>query len=171
MTRECLVSIFGQDGVVVDRVTRGKLNSLLAAQVVILRKSRAIVRAGASLKTTGDEIKTSARIRPLRANGWNGPAIAASVSRGQVERYRRQVSAPGSHTPEEWAELIQKYGNRCLRCSASGEEVQLTRDHIVPLFGGGTNNIGNLQPLCRRCNSWKGAQDIDFRPAEKPLDS
>jgi 5-methylcytosine-specific restriction endonuclease McrA len=28
----------------------------------------------------------------------------------------------------------------------------MTIDHIVPVSKGGTNNIGNLRGLCRRCN-------------------
>ncbi len=34
-----------------------------------------------------------------------------------------------------------------------------TADHIVPVFKGGGNEMENLRPACRRCNSRTGAQD------------
>lgn len=34
----------------------------------------------------------------------------------------------------------------------------LTVDHVVPLARGGTNDLANLQVLCKRCNSAKGAR-------------
>ena len=32
-------------------------------------------------------------------------------------------------------------------------------DHIIPLRGGGTHGIANLQPLCRSCHAEKTASD------------
>ncbi|MGE4283733.1 MAG: HNH endonuclease [Clostridia bacterium] len=40
----------------------------------------------------------------------------------------------------------------CVVCAA---EKDLTIDHIIPLSRGGTNEITNLQVLCRKCNSKK----------------
>ncbi len=40
----------------------------------------------------------------------------------------------------------------CLRCGATGD---LTIDHIKPVLSGGDNDPGNLQTLCRRCNTRK----------------
>lgn len=42
---------------------------------------------------------------------------------------------------------------RCLDCSAVEN---LTVDHIVPVILGGTDELENLQTLCRKCNSKKG---------------
>ena len=49
-------------------------------------------------------------------------------------------------------EMKRKYNNRCAYCR---EEKKLTKDHIIPLSKGGTDYIGNIQPLCRNCNSKK----------------
>lgn len=67
----------------------------------------------------------------------------------------------GTHTEGEWREICYSFGNRCLRCSATN--VELTKDHVVPVSKGGTGYASNLQPLCGPCNSWKGTKEIDFR--------
>lgn len=41
------------------------------------------------------------------------------------------------------------------RCRACGVRRFLTIDHVVPLSRGGTNDIDNLQTLCKPCNSSK----------------
>lgn len=43
-------------------------------------------------------------------------------------------------------------------CSACGTEKQLTIDHIRPVSRGGTDDLFNLQVLCRNCNSRKHAK-------------
>lgn len=43
----------------------------------------------------------------------------------------------------------------CRQCGTAATEV----DHIVPLRLGGTNKIGNLQALCKRCHSRKTAEE------------
>lgn len=64
--------------------------------------------------------------------------------------------AMGSHTFEEWIEVKKQFGNRCAMCGIHESEAPLTQDHIVAITKGGTNDIGNIQPLCRSCNSRKG---------------
>jgi ribosomal protein L40E len=43
-------------------------------------------------------------------------------------------------------------------CVACGATQALTIDHIVPERHGGTDELENLQTLCRRCNSKKGTR-------------
>lgn len=56
--------------------------------------------------------------------------------------------------------VFELHGKQCLRC---GTNKNISIDHIVPVFKGGLNEIGNFQPLCKSCNSWKGTKIIDFR--------
>ena len=43
-------------------------------------------------------------------------------------------------------------------CAICGSKENLTVDHIYPECRGGTLRLGNLQTLCRSCNSKKGAK-------------
>lgn len=78
-----------------------------------------------------------------------------------ANRRARLKEADGSHTLEEWQALCERYDNRCLACGR--DDVELTRDHVVPLTEGGTNDISNIQPLCLSCNCSKGTKSTDYR--------
>lgn len=63
-----------------------------------------------------------------------------------------------------WPLICQHYGDRCLNCGAAED---LCFDHVIPLSKGGENQLTNGQPLCRKCNTFKGnlqEQDKDWRP-------
>jgi 5-methylcytosine-specific restriction endonuclease McrA len=75
-------------------------------------------------------------------------------------RRARLHSNGGTHTIEEWEMLCDSFGNLCLDCK---QEKPLTKDHVIPISKGGTNDIWNIQPLCQSCNSRKGDREIDFR--------
>lgn len=52
-------------------------------------------------------------------------------------------------------EVFKRDGYRCRECGSSKDETSLEIDHIVPVAKGGTNDIDNLQTLCRECNRMK----------------
>lgn len=52
-------------------------------------------------------------------------------------------------------EVFQRDNYRCRECGATNKETTLEIDHIVPVSKGGTNNINNLQTLCKKCNRSK----------------
>ncbi len=91
--------------------------------------------------------------------------LKAAAQRDRSRALR--LNCEGSYTIEEFGALCEKYGNACLRCG--DRDAPLTPDHVVPLSLGGSNWITNIQPLCRRCNSWKNARVMDFRPDTVPL--
>jgi hypothetical protein len=49
--------------------------------------------------------------------------------------------------------LREKFNNQCVRCKTTED---LSIDHIVPKWLGGTDHFDNLQVLCRACNWRKG---------------
>ena len=78
-------------------------------------------------------------------------------------RRARKHHAGGSHTIKEWDDLKAAYNFTCLCCGRREPEIELTRDHVVPLTKGGSDSIDNIQPLCARCNSKKSTKTIDYR--------
>jgi len=61
----------------------------------------------------------------------------------------------GFHTLGEWEHLKALYNWTCPKCWKKEPQITLSRDHIIPLSKGGSDDIKNIQPLCRSCNSRK----------------
>jgi hypothetical protein len=60
----------------------------------------------------------------------------------------------GQHTQAQFVAKCAQFLNCCALCRTPN--ASLTRDHIVPVSMGGSDDISNIQPLCRTCNSSKG---------------
>lgn len=85
------------------------------------------------------------------------------VDGDRAERRSQRLSEArkrGRHTPEEWEALLQVFGRRCLKCGATSS---IVKDHITPIYQGGSDSIDNLQPLCNACNGRKGSDTTDHR--------
>jgi hypothetical protein len=46
-------------------------------------------------------------------------------------------------------------------CNYCGSTIKLTIDHVMPLCRGGTNDLDNLVPACRACNSQKHTKTVE----------
>lgn len=77
-------------------------------------------------------------------------------------RRARELGAEGVMPPNARQLLVEAFGDLCLACGASG--VRLEIDHVKPLALGGSNDMQNLQLLCRSCNAKKWIYEVDFRP-------
>lgn len=79
-------------------------------------------------------------------------------------RRAREIRASGRCTAAEFARLIGQFEGRCAYCGGTGP---LTADHRTPLSRPElqpTNDIGNILPACRPCNSSKGRKtETEFR--------
>lgn len=51
--------------------------------------------------------------------------------------------------------VFQRDKYQCQSCGKTAKETELNIDHIIALATGGSNDISNLQTLCRRCNQQK----------------
>lgn len=70
------------------------------------------------------------------------------------KRRARLISVGGSYTQEQLQARFDFFGNCCFYCHSS---LKLTVDHDIPLSRGGSNEIWNILPACRACNSQKGS--------------
>lgn len=84
----------------------------------------------------------------------NPEALATYKSR----RRARKAGNGGSHTTEQRRIKFDELGNRCFYCGIAGP---MTIDHQTPLSRGGTDDIDNIVPACRSCNSRKGTKTAD----------
>jgi endonuclease I len=69
--------------------------------------------------------------------------------------------AKGTHTVEQWHAVLEQYNFRCVQCGCRPEP-RPCKDHILPIYQGGSDGIENLQPLCRQCNSSKGSDAFNW---------
>jgi 5-methylcytosine-specific restriction endonuclease McrA len=70
-----------------------------------------------------------------------------------IRRRARLAGATGNHTTQEWIVKKMLFANLCAYC---GEAKPLQREHKIPIFRGGSNDISNIVPSCGLCNLRKG---------------
>ncbi len=93
------------------------------------------------------------------------PDPASRSSRHRQAPTRKPKSTPiqpspqatrSRHIPARIRYLVLKRDhNRCRCCGLTARETELQIDHIIPFSWGGSNDISNLQTLCRACNLGK----------------
>lgn len=97
-------------------------------------------------------------------NRWKGGVTKIPEYRSWMKNKRNRLKrvSIGSHTYKEWQELKKFYNFMCLCCKKFEPEIKLTEDHIIPISLNGSDNIENIQPLCRSCNSKKNNKIIKY---------
>lgn len=87
--------------------------------------------------------------------------IAPDYSLGENDRKYQSIRIMrlkkngGHHTQLQWEFLKGAHNYQCRMCNKMEPEIKLTKDHIIPIRHGGNDDIQNIQPLCRSCNSKK----------------
>ena len=95
---------------------------------------------------------------------WKG-GVSADPEYTSFMKAKRRIKLNGNggyHTLHEWETLKAQYNWTCLGCKKQEPEIKLTEDHIIPVSKGGSDNIQNIQPLCRPCNSRKQTKIIKY---------
>jgi 5-methylcytosine-specific restriction endonuclease McrA len=112
-------------------------------------------------------------LRTFQRCGFGGEVIRAKVTqelanleKHRVKRKRKDIETAAKQQltqvrrtqfaakrEELMLALIERDGYQCARC---GSQDNLTIDHIVPLSKGGSDDLDNLQLLCKTHNSSKG---------------
>lgn len=124
----------------------------------ILDSQRVINSELACLKHHEDEIKTFADKSEIARK-------ALALLAAEEERIARRVEE--MLRVDKRRRVFQRSRDRLFlnvgrrdgfHCRVCGSTVDLSVDHISPLSAGGSDDEGNLQILCRSCNSTKGAR-------------
>lgn len=100
-----------------------------------------------------------------RATHSKWKANNKSAVNAATHRRRSKIKGNGGDgwTAAQWEALKAEYDYACLMCGRQEPDIQLHADHIVPVQYGGTNDIDNIQPLCKSCNSRKHTHTLDLR--------
>lgn len=144
----------GQMGREFSEETRKKISNALKGKIVSAEHKR--------------NISLAKRNSPRTRRGEESP-----LWRGGITTYERKLwlngrrralkkGALGIHSQGEWETLKAQYNWTCPACGKKEPGIKLTEDHIVPLDKGGSDNIENIQPLCRSCNSKKHCKVIKY---------
>jgi hypothetical protein len=95
---------------------------------------------------------------------WGDALMDGTLTASQKRQVRiAKAKELGTHTPEQWEEMIAFFNMLCVRCESDTIGAP-NKDHIIPISVGGSDSITNLQPLCKSCNAAKGLKDLsDYR--------
>jgi 5-methylcytosine-specific restriction endonuclease McrA len=80
-----------------------------------------------------------------------------AIKRRERLKRAREIA---THTKEQWEAIKKEFEYRCVRCGRG--DCYIEKDHIIPIYAGGSDGIDNLQPLCAWCNSGKGPDDFNW---------
>jgi 5-methylcytosine-specific restriction endonuclease McrA len=102
---------------------------------------------------------------------WRAEGIGDVIGDDNADRRRflrmQRARELGTHTELEWQAMLKLFGGICLKCGSNG--LKLLKDHVVPVYeNGASDDIWNLQPLCKRCNTGKMVGRHDYREQRRP---
>lgn len=90
---------------------------------------------------------------------------SSTINRRKREYRLKIAKQKGNHSKKDWLDMKEFFENTCCRCHGRSGVIHIEKDHIIPIYLGGSNGIDNIQPLCAFCNTSKGPECIDYRPS------
>lgn len=92
---------------------------------------------------------------------WDGGKSIKHSAKLRERKAKLRLNG-GGHTIFDWRRLKAQYNWTCPSCHRKEPNIKLTKDHIVPIWTGGSDNIENIQPLCHLCNCIKRKRIIRY---------
>lgn len=90
-------------------------------------------------------------------------AKARSRANAAIRKIRLDAArSKGRHTEQQWLALVALFDCKCVMCGQAMQLHEVRKDHIKPIYQGGSDGIENLQPLCEPCNSTKGPDSTNW---------
>jgi hypothetical protein len=101
--------------------------------------------------------------RLTEAGWWIDQGDHYCIPETGMYKYSRACGTPLQRKRSQFRGMYRKAFNYLLsnftyECAYCGSTQQIEVDHIKPLSKGGTNDLDNLQFLCKKCNTKKGAK-------------
>lgn len=159
-----------------DRLERGAYDDLISAQRKFGHLSKALIEKvlghdfercwGALeiiLKQDDDEKYFVEWLQNSETKSKNWADKSSNAGKRSVRM--KEARKLGTHTTIEWLSLLIEARGICPRCK--NQTHHFDRDHVIPVYAGGSDSIQNIQPLCGKCNSEKGPEQIDFFKEER----
>lgn len=75
------------------------------------------------------------------------------IARRDTRRHKEK-KLNNTLTRRQWELIKEFFNHRCAYCGR--ENIQLEREHVVPVSQGGGLTVDNIVPACRKCNNRKG---------------
>ena len=109
-------------------------------------------------------VRISIRKNPEKRTGNSWAKKNREMNAAKSRRRRTKLRGAKTYLilPKEIKRL---YNSVCVGC---GSAENIAMDHIIPVSRGGTHSIGNIQPLCKTCNSSKNSKlGIEWKVAKQ----
>jgi len=122
------------------------------------RKKMSITKKGHSVSEETRRKLSIAHTGKVKPKGKDSPKWKGGYENKLMHNKKRRIMKlgnGGSHTLAEWELLKAQYNWTCPRCHKAEPKIKLSEDHVIPLSKGGSDNIENIQPLCKSCNCKK----------------
>ena len=102
---------------------------------------------------------TSLRLQTFAKKGFK--CVSCGVE-GKFFALEQHTNKNGKESPNAWHFNLYAVND-------AGEEVLMTRDHIVPKSRGGPDTLENSQTMCALCNNKKGNNVEGEKPSEEKV--
>jgi 5-methylcytosine-specific restriction endonuclease McrA len=104
-------------------------------------------------KSRKERLEHPERIKE-RSQKWYLKNREQATNKNSVYRTRKRFNGEYLVLDKELRKILT---SSCVNC---GTEEKITLDHVIPIVRGGKHSVGNLQPLCKSCNSSKGKKTM-----------